>query len=247
MPNAPAGSLTSPLYHGIFGEGFQSILSRTVSRRFSIEWLALTLFLFGLGIFCRHCGALSHDWRALRCAFLHGALPSNRNSTVHARLLVMFWPSSTACAGLSRYFTWLHFKHAAERDPGTRIFAERRQFLPGFEPPNLERRAGTAITCSRYLPAEEEGWRYSMTCLNEWDFSPWKFWWSIALQTVTDIMVVPKLTRPACDCLITTPSSSISLLSVYWFIDSSLLPISIFGSSFPIRSSLFFSGHEHVS
>ena len=50
------------VYHGIFGEGlFQSIYptpqSEVAAYLSSIEWFALTVFLFGLGIFCPECGS----------------------------------------------------------------------------------------------------------------------------------------------------------------------------------------------
>src|SRR5205814_580354 len=86
------------IYHGIFGEGFfQSIYPRPQSEvaayLSSIEWFALAIFLFGLGIFLpalrivpylmlggTFCVALSYMVRApIEPKF----------DTVHARLLVM--------------------------------------------------------------------------------------------------------------------------------------------------------------
>jgi hypothetical protein len=62
---------------------------------------------------------------------------------------------------------------AAERDPGTRIFAERRQFRPRFEPPNFwseEGRDRHHLLGTIFQLLEEEGWRYSTdTGWNEWD------------------------------------------------------------------------------
>ena len=87
------------IYHGIFGEGFfQSIYptpqSEVAAYLSSIEWFALTIFLFGLGIFLpglrivpylmlggTFCVALSYMVRARI---------EPKFDTVHARLLVMF-------------------------------------------------------------------------------------------------------------------------------------------------------------
>ena len=108
------------IYHGIFGEGFfQSIYpapqSDVAAYLSSIEWFALTIFLFGLGIFLpglrivpylmlggTFCVALSYMVRARI---------EPKFDTVHARLLVMILAFvQPLVRGFSRYFTWLRFK-----------------------------------------------------------------------------------------------------------------------------------------
>jgi hypothetical protein len=108
------------IYHGIFGEGFfQSIYpapqSEVAAYLSSIEWFALTIFLFGLGIFLpglrivpylmlggTFCVALSYMVRAQI---------EPKFDTVYARLLVMILAFvQPLVRGFSRYFTWLRFK-----------------------------------------------------------------------------------------------------------------------------------------
>ena len=108
------------IYHGIFGEGFfQSIYpapqSEVAAYLSSIEWFALMIFLFGLGIFLpglrivpylmlggTFCVALSYMVRARI---------EPKFDTVHARLLVMILAFvQPLVRGFSRYFTWFRFK-----------------------------------------------------------------------------------------------------------------------------------------
>src|SRR5205809_2587877 len=190
------------IYHGIFGEGFfQSVYPRPQSEvaayLSSVEWFALTIFLFGLGIFLpalrivpylmlggTFCVALSYMVRApIEPKF----------DTVHARLLVMLLAfAQPLVRGWSRSFTWLHFK----RTPVNVI--RRHEHLP-------ERvRAGGSLSRRifwseqgrdrHYLLGalfqllDEEGWRYSTdTGWNEWDIQIYgNFWWSVTLHTVTE-------------------------------------------------------------
>ena len=190
------------IYHGIFGEGFfQSIYPRPQSEvaayLSSIEWFALTIFLFGLGIFLpalrivpylmlggTFCVALSYMLRApIEPKF----------DTVHARLLVMVLAfAQPLVRGWSRYFTWLHFKRTPrsvirmhEHLPNGARFAgglSRRVFW------SEEGRDRHYLLGAVFQLLEEEGWRYSTdTGWNEWDIQIYgNFWWSIALQTVTE-------------------------------------------------------------
>ena len=190
------------IYHGIFGEGlFQSIYptpqSDVAAYLSSIEWFALTIFLFGLGIFLpvlrivpylmlggTFCVALSYMVRAQI---------EPKFDTVRARLLVMILAFvQPLVRGFSRYFTWLRFKrtpanvirkheHLPERvraggSLGRRVFwseqGRDRHYLLG----------------ALFELLEEEGWRYSTDSgWNDWDIQIYgNFWWSIALQTVTE-------------------------------------------------------------
>ncbi len=190
------------IYHGIFGEGFfQSIYptpqSEVAAYLSSIEWFALTIFLFGLGIFLpvlrivpylmlggTFCVALSYMVRApIEPKF----------DTVHARLLVMLLAfAQPLVRGWSRYFTWLHFKRTPrsvirthERLPnGQRLLGglSRRMFW------SEEGRDRHYLLGAIFQLLDEEGWRYSTDSgWNEWDIQIYgNFWWSIALQTVTE-------------------------------------------------------------
>ena len=94
--------------------------------------------------------------------------------------------------GWSRYFTWLHFKRTPrsvirmhEHLPNGARFAgglSRRVFW------NEEGRDRHYLLGAVFQLLEEEGWRYSTdTGWNEWDIQIYgNFWWSIALQTVTE-------------------------------------------------------------
>jgi len=190
------------IYHGMFGEGFfQSIYptpqSDVAAYLSSIEWFALTIFLFGLGIFLSalrivpylmlggsFCVALSYMVRAQI---------EPKFDTVRARLLVMILAFvQPLVRGFSRYFTWLRFK----RTPANVI--RKHEHLP------KRVRAGGSLSRRvfwseqardrHYLLGalfellEEEGWRYSTDSgWNDWDIQIYgNFWWSIALQTVTE-------------------------------------------------------------
>jgi hypothetical protein len=94
--------------------------------------------------------------------------------------------------GWSRYFTWLHFKRtpasvirAHEHLPNRAHFAcslSRRVFW------SEEGRDRHYLLGAIFQLLDEEGWRYSTdTGWNEWDIQIYgNFWWSVALQTVTE-------------------------------------------------------------
>src|SRR6058998_4019215 len=113
--------------------------------------------------------------------------------TVPARLLVMCLAFlQPLVRGFSRYFTWLHFKRA----PSSVIRAH--EILPAAAKlgRGLRRRVFWSedgrdrhhLLGAIFQLLEEEGWRYSVdTGWNEWDIQIYgNFWWSIALQTVTE-------------------------------------------------------------
>ena len=190
------------IYHGIFGEGFfQSIYptpqSEVAAYLSSIEWFALTIFLFGLGIFLPALRIVPYlmlgGTLCVALSYMVRAPIEPKFDTVHARLLVMFLAlAQPLVRGWSRYFTWLHFKRtprsvirAHEQLPnGTRIFGglSRRVFW------SEEGRDRHYLLGAMFQLLEEEGWRYSTdTGWNEWDIQIYgNFWWSIALQTVTE-------------------------------------------------------------
>ena len=190
------------IYHGIFGEGFfQSIYptpqSDVAAYLSSIEWFALTIFLFGLGIFLPALRIVPYlmlgGTLCVALSYMVRASIEPKFDTVRARLLVMLLAfAQPLVRGFSRYFTWLRFK----RTPANVI--QRHEHLP--------ERARSAGSLSRRLfwseqgrdrhhllgamfqLLEEEGWRYSIDSgWNEWDIQIYgNFWWSIALQTVTE-------------------------------------------------------------
>jgi hypothetical protein len=190
------------IYHGIFGDGFfQSIYptpqSDVAVYLGSVEWFALTIFLFGLGIFLPVLRIVPYlmfgGTLCVALSYMVRARVEPKFDTVHARLLVLFLAfAQPLVRGFSRYFTWLHFK----RTP--RNVIRTHEHLPAGA--NLAGSLGRRIFWSEegrdrhhllgamFQLLEEEGWRYSTdTGWNEWDIQVYgNFWWSIALQTVTE-------------------------------------------------------------
>src|SRR5437660_8296508 len=113
--------------------------------------------------------------------------------TAGARLLVMFLAFvQPLVRGFSRYFTWLHFK----RTPASVIRAHERLPERSRLAGSLSRRVFWSdqgrdrhyLLGAIFELLDEEGWRYSTDSgWNEWDIQIYgNFWWSIALQTVTE-------------------------------------------------------------
>jgi glycosyltransferase involved in cell wall biosynthesis len=200
------------IYHGVFGDGFfqsmyptpQSELAAYLS---SVEWFALAIFLFGLGIFLPGLRIVPYlmfgGTLCVALSYMVRARIEPKYDTVHARLLVMVLAFvQPLVRGWSRYFTWLHFK----RTPRNVISTHEK--LP--EGPVIDRSARRRVYWSEeskdrhhllgaiFQLLEDEGWRYSTdTGWNEWDIQIYgNFWWSITVQTVTEYHGGPKcLTR----------------------------------------------------
>ena len=190
------------VYHGIFGEGFfQSLYptpqSDVAAYLSSIEWFALTIFLFGLGIFLPGLRIVPYlmlgGTLCVALSYMVRTHIEPRFDTVHARLLVMFLAfMQPLVRGWSRYFTWLHFKRtprnvirAHEHLPaGTKIgwLVSRHIFW------SEQGRDRHHLLGAIFQLLEEEGWRYSTdTGWNDWDIQIYgNFWWSVVLQTVTE-------------------------------------------------------------
>jgi len=190
------------IYHGMFGEGFfQSIYpapqSDVAAYLSSIEWFALTIFLFGLGIFLPALRIVPYlmlgGTLCVALSYMVRASIEPKFDTAGARLLVMFLAFvQPLVRGFSRYFTWLHFK----RTPASVIRAHEhlpeRSRITG----SLSRRVFWSeqgrdrhyLLGAIFELLDEEGWRYSTDSgWNEWDIQIYgNFWWSIALQTVTE-------------------------------------------------------------
>jgi GT2 family glycosyltransferase len=189
------------IYHGIFGEGFfQSMYatpqSDVAAYLSSIEWFALTLFLFGLGIFLPALRIVPYlmlgGTLTVALSYMVRARIEPKFDTVPARLLVMCLAFvQPLVRGFSRYFTWLHFK----RTPRS-VISTHEQLPPGVMGRGLRRRVFWSedgkdrhhLLGAIFQLLEEEGWRYSIdTGWKEWDIQIYgNFWWSIVLQTVTE-------------------------------------------------------------
>ena len=190
------------IYHGMFGEGFfQSIYptpqSDVAAYLSSIEWFALTVFLFGLGIFLPALRIVPYlmlgGTLCVALSYMVRASIEPKFDTAGARLLVMLLAFvQPLVRGFSRYFTWLHFK----RTPGSVIRAhehlpERSRFAGSLSRRvfwNEQGRDRHYLLGATFELLDEEGWRYSTDSgWNEWDIQIYgNFWWSIALQTVTE-------------------------------------------------------------
>jgi hypothetical protein len=190
------------IYHGIFGDGFfQSIYptpqSDLAAYLSSIEWFALTIFLFGLGVFLPPLRILPYlmfgGTLCVALSYMVRARIESRFDTVAARLLVMFLAfTQPLVRGWSRYFTWLHFK----RTPGA-VIATHEQ-LPAeakFRGNKRRRIYWSEEGKDRHTLLNQiiglldsETWRYSVdTGWQDWDLLIYgNFWWSIVLQTVTE-------------------------------------------------------------
>ena len=217
------------IYHGVFGEGFfQSIYptpqSEVAGYLSSIEWFALTVFLFGLGIFLPALRIVPYlmfgGTLCVAISYMLRARIEPKFDTIAARLLVTFLAfAQPLVRGWSRYFTWLHFK----RTP--RAVISTHEELPGgaeFSGSLRERSYWSEeghdrhhLLGSIFTLLNEEDWRYSTdTGWNEWDIQIYgNFWWSITLQTVTEYHGGPKcLTRAGLSYRFVTTTVIINLI-----------------------------------
>jgi len=190
------------IYHGIFGDGFfQSIYptpqSDVAVYLGSVEWFALTIFLFGLGIFLPVLRVVPYlmfgGTLCVALSYMVRARIEPKFDTVHARLLVLFLAfAQPLVRGFSRYFTWLHFKRTPRNVIRTHEHLPAGANLAGSLSRRIfwseEGRDRHHLLGAMFQLLEEEGWRYSTdTGWNEWDIQIYgNFWWSIALQTVTE-------------------------------------------------------------
>jgi hypothetical protein len=219
------------IYHGVFGEGlFQSIYptpqSDVAGYLSSIEWFALTVFLFGLGIFLPALRIVPYlmlgGTLCVAISYMLRARIEPKFDTIPARLLVMFLAfAQPLVRGWSRYFTWLHFK----RTPRT-VIASHEDLPAGAEfTGSLRRRSYWSeegkdrhhLLGGIFTLLNEEDWRYSTdTGWNEWDIQIYgNFWWSVALQTVTEYHGGPKcLTRARLRYRLVTTTVIINLVTL---------------------------------
>src|SRR5256714_183970 len=186
----------------MFGEGFfQSIYpapqSDVAAYLSSIEWLALTIFLFGLGIFLPALRIVPYlmlgGTLCVALSYMVRAQIEPKFDTVRARLLVMLLAFvQPLVRGFSRYFTWLRFKRTPANVIRKHEHLPKRARFAGGLPRRVfwseQGRDRHYLLGAVFQLLDEEGWRYSTDSgWNEWDIQIYgNFWWSIALQTVTE-------------------------------------------------------------
>lgn len=202
------------IYHGVFGEGlFQSIYptpqSEIAAYLSSVEWFALTIFIFCLSIPLPILRIV--PYLMLGATFLvalsymiHAKLEP-RHDTILARLLVIFLAfTQPLFRGWARYYTWLKFK----RTPPAVIASHEENFtLQQGSISKLNFWTENGEGRERLLPEiikrlEAEGWNYSTdTGWKNWDVQVFgSFWWGIKLRSMTEYHGGPKcLTRVALD------------------------------------------------
>ncbi|MFL6584677.1 MAG: glycosyltransferase [Chthoniobacterales bacterium] len=190
------------IYHGVFGEGFfQSIYptpqSEVAAYLSSIEWFALTVFLFGLGIFLPGLRILPYlmlgGTLCVALSYMVRARIEPKFDTIAARLVVMCLAFvQPLVRGWARYFTWLHFK----RTPRA-VIAMHEQLAPELRRARSpgrrnywseEARDRHALLREIFQLLDSEGWRYSVdTGWQDWDLQIYgNFWWSVTLETMTE-------------------------------------------------------------
>ncbi len=158
---------------------------------------ALTIFLFGLGIFLPALRIVPYlmlgGSLCVALSYMVRAPIEPKFDTVRARLLVMLLAfAQPLVRGFSRYFTWLRFK----RTPANVIRRHEHLLERAHSAGSLSRRVFWSeqgrdrhyLLGAIFQLLEEEGWRYSTDSgWNDWDIQIYgNFWWSIALQTVTE-------------------------------------------------------------
>jgi glycosyltransferase involved in cell wall biosynthesis len=223
------------IYHGVFGEGlFQSMYptpqSDIAAYLGSIEWFALMVFLFGLGVFLPSLRIVPYvmlgGTLCVALSYMVRARIEPKFDTVAARLVVMFLAFvQPLVRGFSRYFTWLHFK----RTPRSVIKAHEQlpavaRFSGGLRSRvfwSEEGRDRHHLLGAIFQLLEEEGWRYSTDSgWNEWDIQIYgNFWWSVVLQTVTEYHGGPKcLTRVKLRSRLVTTTVIFNLIALSFFV-----------------------------
>jgi hypothetical protein len=253
------------IYHGIFGDGFfQSIYptpqSDVAAYLSSIEWFALTIFLFGLGVFLPALRILPYlmlgGTLCVALSYMVRARIEPRFDTVAARLLVMFLAfTQPLVRGWSRYFTWLHFK----RTPGSVIATHEQLPADAKSRGNRRRRIywseegkdRHALLQHIIALLDSESWRYSVdTGWQDWDLLIYgNFWWSIVLQTVTEYHGGAKcLTRVRLGYRYVTTTVVVNLivvsLLIYHFLNTRQVPVVFVGPYVAFLAFLAIRGHR---
>ncbi|MCE0483131.1 MAG: glycosyltransferase [Methylacidiphilales bacterium] len=191
------------IYHGIFGTGlFQCIYPKRYSPfaalLSSLEWLAVTLFIFFLSIPLPSLRLIPLIMFALTLAVGLGYMAQARIEakfdSIPARLLLLYlaimqpWRRAWA-----RYFTWLRGKRtppsvieAKEDAPHLAVSWHNAGSLAFWSETGLER-SHLLIRTEELL--DEEGWKFSLdTGWTNWDLHVFASrWWNLRLLTMTEI------------------------------------------------------------
>ena len=203
------------IYHGVFGQGlFQSIYptpqSDVAAYLSSIEWVALTLFVFVVSIAFPSLPSLRMipylmfgGTFLVALSYMIHARIEPKYDTILARLLVAFLAfRQPLVRGWARYFTWLKFKQTPQA-----VIARRETDLPAdasrgsISDLNFWNETGVGrekLLEEIFALLETEDWRYSAdTGWKDWDVQIYgNQFWSITLSTVTEYHGGPKcLTR----------------------------------------------------
>ena len=200
------------IYHGVFGQGlFQSIYptpqSDIAAYLSSIEWLALTAFVFLVSVALPPLRIVPYlmfggTFLVALSYMMHARIEAEFD-TIRARLLVAFLALVQPWArGWARYFTWLKYKHTpqaviATREEGVSP-ASRRGGISRLDFWNETGAGREQLLAEVFSLLETEGWNYSAdTGWKEWDVQIYgNQFWSVTLRTVTEYHGGPKcLTR----------------------------------------------------
>lgn len=195
---------TKPIiYHGIFGTGlFQCIYPKRYSPFAalisSLEWLAVTLFVFFLSIplpSLRLIPLIMFGMTLLvGLGYMAQARIEPKFDSIPARLLLLYlaimqpWRRAWA-----RYFTWLRGKRTPPAVIATKEDAPHLT-VGWFESGSLSFWSESGLERSHILVKieqllDEEGWKYSLdTGWTNWDMHVFASrWWNLRLLTMTEI------------------------------------------------------------
>jgi len=191
------------IYHGVFGTGlFQCIYPKRYSPfsalLSSLEWLAVTLFVFFLSIplaWLRLIPLVMFGLTlAVGLAYMSQARIEAKYDSIRARLLLLYlaivqpWRRAWA-----RYFTWLRGKRtpravtaAREDTPHLTVGWAGAGHLAFWSETGLER---THLLHTAQKLLDEEGWKFSLdTGWTNWDMLVFASrWWNLRLRSMTEI------------------------------------------------------------
>jgi glycosyltransferase involved in cell wall biosynthesis len=191
------------IYHGIWGTGlFQCIYPKRYSPfaalLSSLEWLAVTLFVFFLSIPLASLRLIPLVMfgltLAVGLAYMAQARIETKYDSIRARLLLLYlaitqpWRRAWA-----RYFTWLRGKRtpraviAAKEDaPHLTVRFAKSGNMAFWSETGLER---THLLHTAQQLLDEEGWKFSLdTGWTNWDMHVFASrWWNLRLCTMSEI------------------------------------------------------------
>jgi glycosyltransferase involved in cell wall biosynthesis len=195
---------TKPIiYHGMFGTGlFQCIYPKRYSPWAgllgSLEWLAVTLFVFVLSIPLASLRLIPlimfGATLIVGLAYMAQAKIETKYDSIPARLLLLYltvmqpWRRAWA-----RYFTWLRGKRTPraviatrERSPHMNVGWMASGHLSFWSETGLER-SHLLVKTEELL--DEEGWKFSLdTGWTNWDMHIFASrWWNLRLRSMTEI------------------------------------------------------------